>query len=137
MWDAKLKGFRLKKKNNGSRYTQDRFHRSETTLVKLLEDVYGKSNVFTSYHPEWAITRKRVLYEFDVYIPSKKLLIEYNGRQHYERVRFFHKTESEFKRQQFRDKAKEALAIVNNHRLIVFKYDEPITKNYIRSKLSQ
>ena len=29
--------------------------------------------------------------ELDIYIPSKKILIEYNGKQHYEFHKLFHK----------------------------------------------
>ncbi len=135
VWDSKLQGFRLKKRNTGSRYTQANFHKAETNLVKLIEHIYGKSKVYTSYHPKWALSPKNVLYEYDIYVPSENLLIEYNGRQHYEFVPFFHKTMVRFKRQQQRDKLKSQLAETHGCRLVTFKHDEPITKNFVTNKV--
>lgn len=135
MWDSKLQGFRLKKRNTGSRYTQSSYHKAETKLVRILERVYGLSDVFTSFHPVWAVSNKGVLYEYDVCIPSDKLLIEYNGRQHYEYVPFFHRNYYNFIKQQRRDGLKKRMAKKNNYNLVIFKYDDPITKNFVLSKI--
>lgn len=135
MWDSKLRGFRIKKRNTGSRYTQERYHKTETKLVKIVERIYGKDKVYTSYHPEWAVSEKSVLYEYDIYVPSRRLLIEFNGRQHYEFVPHFHKTMSNFKKQLRRDTIKKGLAFLNDYDLVIFRYDEPITKNFVLSKI--
>jgi hypothetical protein len=134
-WEASIQGFRLKKKNQGSRYTQSDYHKNEIILTKLLEKYYGKKNIITSYHPIWALSKKNVLYEFDIYIKNKDVLIEYNGEQHYEFVPFFQKTKSKFKEQVQRDKRKSRLAKKNGKKLIVFKYDEPIFEDYIINKI--
>ena len=136
VWDSKLQGIRLKKRNTGSRYTQDEYHKTETNLVKIVERIYGKKNVVTAFHPIWAKSDKGVLLEFDIYVPKYRLLIEYNGRQHYEFVRFFHKTLTRFRKQKRRDRQKACLARANGYRLVVIKYDEPITKQYIRGRIS-
>lgn len=136
VWDSKLQGYRLKKRNTGSRYTQSDYHKTETKLVKLVEKIYGKSNVVTSFHPVWAQSPKKVLYEYDIYIPSENMLIEYNGRQHYEYVKFFHRKIANFNRQVYRDRLKKQLAINNGYDLVIIKYDEPITKEYIKERIS-
>ena len=136
MWDSTIKGFRLKKRNNGSRYTTLSFHKTETKLVKILERLFGLSNVITSYHPEWAISPKGVLLEYDILLKDKNILIEFNGRQHYEYVPFFHKSRNKFKLQQERDKLKKILAINNGYKLITIKHDEPITKSYIKARIN-
>jgi len=135
MWDSTIQGFRLKKRTAGSRYTQKKYHKTETVLVKLLEQIYGKTNEITSYHPLWAESPKGVLYEFDVYIKGTNLLIEYNGRQHYEYVPFFHKTKKRFFLQKRRDLLKQQLASSHGHKVITFKYDEPITRNHVYNKM--
>jgi len=134
-WDSAIGGFRLKKRNGGSRYTQSDYHKREIRLTKILEKVYGKKNIITSYHPIWAFSTKQVLFEFDIYIKSKDLLIEYNGIQHYEYTPFFHGTKIKFVLQLRRDKSKARLAKRNGKKLIVFKYNEPIFKDYIVNKI--
>lgn len=137
MYDNKLSGYRLKKRNTGSRYTQEDFHKTEKILTALVEQHFGKSKVYTSFHPTWAVSPKGVLYEYDIVIHGEKLLIEYNGRQHYEFVPFFHKTLAKFFKQKRNDKIKRKLAKSNGYKLIVFKYDEPITINYVINKLEK
>jgi len=88
-----------------------------------------------SYRPLWAVSDKGVLLEYDIYVPSKNLLIEYNGRQHYEYVRFFHKSKKRFKAQQDRDALKSCLAQEHGLELLIFRYDEPILKDYVFSRL--
>jgi len=134
-WDSSISGFRLKKKNTGSRYTQSNYHKSEIKLTKLLENVYGKGNIITSYHPLWALSNKKVLLEFDIYIKNKNVLVEYSGSQHFERNPFFQHTKQEFLNQIKRDKRKSKLAKKNGYKLIIFKYDEPIFKDYIINKI--
>lgn len=135
VYDGKLKGFRLKKRANGSRYTQADYHKTEIQLTKIIEDYYGPSNVVTSYHPLWAKTPKGVLYEYDIYIISKNTLVEMQGAQHTEFVPFFHRILKNFKKQVRRDKKKAKLAVKNNTRLITFNYDEPLFKDYIINKI--
>ena len=135
MWDSSLQGVRLKKRGPGSRYTTKKFHKTEIMLTKIIEHIYGMKNVVTSWHPVWAETDKGVLYEYDIYIPSLRLLIEYNGVQHYRYTSFFHKNEATFKKQLARDKKKKILAKENGYTLVVFKYDEPIVTGYVRGKI--
>lgn len=135
MWDSSLQGYRLKKRSRGSRYTIQDFHKNEIRLTKIIEAYYGTSNVVTSFHPSWAVSPRQVLYEYDILIKDKKILIEYNGRQHYEFTPFFHKYERNFVKQKQRDRCKIRLAKENGFKLIIFKYDEPMFKDYVLNKL--
>ena len=136
-WESNIQSYRLKKRNTGSRYTKHEYHKSEIQLTKIIESFYGPDNIFTSVHPIWAVTRKHVLYEFDIYIKSRKVFIEYNGEQHYKFTRFFHKTRSEYLKQIRRDKRKRSLATTNGFQVITFKYDEPIFKDYVINKIER
>ncbi len=75
---------------------------------KLVYDIV--TNLLPSYKIEY-----NQFYSFldglqlDVYVPNLYLAFEYDGRQHYEHVEFFHKTEEEFKAQQKRDVWKNTL----------------------------
>ena len=64
---------------------------------------------------------------FDIYIPSKKIAIEYQGIQHYEPVDIFGGTEGFSKRIKL-DNQKRTICKKNNIKLIEWKYDLPINK---------
>lgn len=61
-------------------------------------------------------------YSFDFYIPTKEILIEYNGIQHYEEKEFFHRKAKDFQGQLVRDHLKKSYAERKGYRLIVIPY---------------
>ncbi len=73
--------------------------------------------------------------ELDAYFSKLKLAFEYMGKQHYEWIKFFHKTEEEFKVQQYRDKCKKKLCKMLGITLIRIKYDEELSEQLVLSKL--
>lgn len=137
IFNKDLGGFRLRKTKNGTatRYGRKRFHSHEIELTKILERYYGESNVVTRFHPLWAVSEKGALLEFDILIKNKKTLIEYNGEQHYKFVRIFHKSLKRFEAQQKRDALKIKLAQDNGYKLVIFKFTEPIIKDYVITKV--
>ena len=135
IWDSKLQGFRLKKRLLGSRYTGAKYHSTEIKLTIILEDIFGKSEVVTAFHPIWAESTKGVLLEYDIFIPERNLLIEYNGEQHYKFSRFFHKKAINYLTQLQRDKRKKKLAEKNGYRLVIIKYTDPVTRHFIYDKI--
>lgn len=60
---------------------------------------------------------------FDFYIPSKEILIEYDGRQHFESIDYFGGDDA-FKQVQFSDNIKTEYAKNNGIRLLRIKYTE-------------
>jgi len=115
--------------------TENKESMGELRLHNILCKIYGRKNVFRNVHPLWAISSKGVLLEYDVAIPSEKLLIEYDGIQHYKYPNFFHKTKKEYLAQVRRDKKKNKLAKDNGWKLVRFKYNENIDKINIERKL--
>ena len=73
--------------------------------------------------------------ELDIYIPALKLAFEYNGKQHYRWVKYFHPTIEEFKYQQYKDRVKKKLSKMNGIKLVIVKYDEVLSEQLILSKL--
>lgn len=55
-----------------------------------------------------------------------KYLIEFNGKQHYNFYKWFHKTEDEYRLNQYRDKLKMEYCIKNNIPLHIIKYNQNI-----------
>lgn len=60
----------------------------------------------------------------DFFVPSRSLVIEVNGRQHLEHVKFFHKTIASFNEQKARDQRKRMWCDLNGFKLIEINYDE-------------
>ena len=114
-----------------------KYHKTEGKLLEILKQIFGRVNVIASVHPLWAFSTKKVLLEYDIGVPSIRLLVEYDGIQHYEYPNFFHKTRKEFNAQVERDKLKRELAFSNGWNLLVVKYNEDVTYGNIFKKLQQ
>jgi hypothetical protein len=63
---------------------------------------------------------------FDFYLPDYNTCIEFQGRQHYEFIKHFHRTEDGLKLQQLKDKIKAEYCLKNNIPLIVINSIEEI-----------
>lgn len=75
---------------------------------------------------------------FDIYLPSKNVAIEYNGRQHYEPIEYFGGKES-FKYRKELDEQKLRVAKENNTVVIIHKYDDEIesTLKNLKKQIAQ
>ena len=99
---------------------------SEAKLFRLVEQEYKGEKVYKHYHPSWL---ERL--ELDIYIPDKKIAIEYQGKQHYEPVSFFG-GEVGFQSVIERDKRKKELCKLNSVNLIYFDYQTDVTKENLK-----
>lgn len=70
---------------------------------------------------------------FDFYLPDNNLIIEFNGRQHYEPIKFFGGQEG-FINLIKRDEIKKEYCILNKIDLLIVSYNEGIDKS-LRQKL--
>lgn len=61
--------------------------------------------------------------EFDGYNEEYKIAIEYNGKQHYTHIPFFHRTEEDFEKQKERDRQKRDVCIERGITLIEIPYN--------------
>lgn len=60
----------------------------------------------------------------DFYIPTQKLFVEVQGRQHYQFIKIFYQDIQDFYDAKRRDRRKREWAEINNIRLVEFPYDE-------------
>lgn len=60
---------------------------------------------------------------FDYYCIDHNLMIEFDGKQHYERVEYFHPTELDFKKQQYYDEVKNEWCVSNGFKLLRISYE--------------
>ena len=71
----------------------------------------------------------------DFYIEKLNTVIEYNGRQHYEFIPYFHKSIEEFESDKKRDELKKKLLNDNNIKVISIPYYEKLTIEYLKKLL--
>lgn len=76
------------------------------------------------------------LLRYDFYIPSKNLLIEYNGEQHQHWTKYYHKTYHDFLVQKHRDWLKRDYARKHNISFLVLWYFDKDYLQKIKNALS-
>ena len=108
----------------------------EKTILKILRGL-GERALFEVYFPWCREGQDRVRLPFDIVLPDKKVIIEYDGRQHYEHVKFFHKTKKAFHDAQKRDKVKERLAKKHGFTVVRIRYDEKVSELLVKMRLRQ
>lgn len=89
----------------------------------IISNYLIKNNInFIQQHKFINCKFKRAL-PFDFYLPDLNICIEFNGKQHYEPIKFFG-GEYGFKKQIIRDKIKIEYCRDNNIQLNIFKYND-------------
>ena len=136
---SKLYGSGLKnviETNNQKTFIKE--SKGELECKKVLEDLFNKP--FYKIRPNFLfnnITKQNL--ELDLYNEELKLAVEYNGKQHYEYIPYFHKTKDSFYNQQYRDQIKKNLCEKNNIILIDVPYNIKIEdiKSYLINQINK
>lgn len=113
---------------NGCPYCSCKTYKGEKKIENwLINEGYIKNKDFFLQKKFDGLKNKRKL-SYDFYIPSKNLLIEYNGEQHYEPKCFggisFEKAKKKLKKQYHCDWLKRKYAMDNNIKLLTISYKE-------------
>lgn len=87
----------------------------------LIENNYKDGKDFFSQYKFSECRYKKEL-PFDFYIPSKKLLIEYQGQQHYDKNSYYSKKNNNYIKIKKRDKIKKDFCKNNNFTLLEISY---------------
>lgn len=72
--------------------------------------------------------------KLDFFLPNRKLAVEVDGKQHDQRVGFFHKTPRDFYHAQANDRKKDVWCELNHIKIVRLKYDE---ENLWQSQLAE
>ena len=105
--------------------------KGETQCRDIVSKIFHKP--FIKVRPEFLknnVTGKNL--ELDIYNDELKLAIEYNGRQHYDHIPFFHKSYEHFRAQKYRDEIKRMLCKQNGIYLIEVRYDCPDVDTFLK-----
>ena len=100
---------------------------SEMQLYNLIKAILPEAEHHAT--PEWL----KPLH-LDIFVPSKKLAFEYQGKQHFEPIDFFGGEES-FQYTQKRDQRKRLKCRSEGVTLVEWRYDEPINSEVLEAKL--
>ena len=107
--------------------------KSEELCLRCVKEIFGEKKVIHQHRPYFLRTDKGQL-SYDIYVISKKIAIEYQGKQHFEPIELFGGIEN-FKLQQKRDEIKKVLSQKHGIKLICINYWENITVDLIKSKI--
>jgi len=109
--------------------------KSEELCFKSVQELYKHNTVIHQHRPYFLRTDTGQL-SYDIFICGKNIAIEYQGKQHFEPIELFGGKEN-FETQQKRDEIKKRLSKENNIHLVYVNYWEDITKELIKSKISE
>lgn len=117
----------------------DKISKGEQKLISIFNSNHIQFKREVTFNDLCGKNKIPLRFDFAIY-KNKKLicLIEFDGRQHYEYVKYFHKTTSGFKRQQEWDRRKNSYCLSHNIPLIRIPYWDldNITINSIFTNLS-
>lgn len=99
----------------------------EAMLLKRVRALFPDEEIVHQGSPDW-LGRQR----FDIWMPGRKVAIEYNGEQHYSAVSAFGGDEA-FERTKIRDELKRKLCLDNDAALIEIPYYRPLEDSELKS----
>lgn len=91
--------------------------------VRDVESILNQLNLYYEKEKTFNDLKYKNKLRFDYYLPYYNVCIEFNGTQHYEYVEHFHKDESQFNEQQFKDHIKRNYCVENEIDLIELPCD--------------
>ena len=107
--------------------------KTEELVLKTVSKLYGKYGVVSQYRPAFLKSDTGYM-SYDVYICGLRVVIEYQGKQHFEPVDFFG-GEASHEKQVERDRLKRQLSADNGIRLVYVNYWEDVTPALIKEKI--
>jgi hypothetical protein len=101
---------------------------SESICKNFFEEIFQEK--FTKTKPEWLVSKKGKRMELDGYSDTLKIAFEYQGKQHYEKIGYFHQDDEAFKERLDNDELKVKLCEGHNIKLFVIPYSIGYEKMY-------
>lgn len=90
----------------------------------LLKDMFPSTIVIEELSLKGSKTAKNNTLAADFFIPSKNMIVEIHGQQHYQYIPHFHKTKYDFVKGQMRDRVKAEWCELNDITLVALKYSD-------------
>lgn len=103
---------------------------SESLLAKIVAQVFFGEDLIRHLRPDWLEGL-----ELDIWLPGRKLAIEYQGQQHFHPIEAWGGTDA-LTALQARDVRKAELCTALGIRLVAVDYTEPLTEAHVASRLT-
>ena len=99
--------------------------RKTSNLHAIARVVLKEKYPHTVFYEEvpFLVEKKQTLF-LDFYCPTLNMIVEVNGKQHYEFSHFFHKTKMKFLQSVKNDNRKKEWGKLNNIRFVILPYNE-------------
>ena len=94
---------------------------NESHGERFIRNYLDKNNIKYIPQKKFNNLKDKQLLSYDFYLPDYKILIEYQGKQHYESFEYFG-GKDKFRKQQYHDKLKREYANDNGYRLLELHY---------------
>ena len=103
-------------------------------LIDIIEEILNEK-AKREYSFEWLRNSNNNKYRVDAYFEKFNLIVEYNGKQHYEHVNIFHNTIDEFNKYVNDYNDKIAKLKQKNFIILEWKYNKSITCKNVKKEL--
>lgn len=107
----------------------------ERHAVAIVAEILGETP-HTQHSFPWLRARTGRMMHVDAYFPRHNLAVEYDGKQHRQFIRWYHRTADAFARLQQRDADKDQLLAAHGITLLRVRDDEPRTEAHLRQRLA-
>lgn len=132
MYDRSLKLYRRRY------YRRDIKFKKQRELSTILRKIYKEYHIYEEVGFPDLYSDKGSLLRFDTMIPELGLLIEYQGRGHFEFIKYIHRTKKAYKRLLLHDQMKRDYIENSSYTLVEFTYKEPVDKeDFVESKIEE
>jgi hypothetical protein len=109
---------------------------AQKRVLDLLAEILGEPYAWEWWHPEIVNPATGYYLYFDGRFEHSNLVVEYQGKQHFKFIPYWHKTRAEFERRCGLDELKARRATEVGLKLLVLRYNEPCEDaDYLRGRL--
>ena len=110
---------------------------NESHGEKYIRNYLGEHNIKYISQKKFKDLKDKAYLSYDFYLPDYKILIEYQGQQHYESFEYFG-GKDKFRKQQYHDKLKREYAKNNGYKLLELHYslnNQEKVNNYLSRRI--
>lgn len=110
---------------------------NESHGEKYIRNYLDKNNINYIPQKKFKELKDKDYLSYDFYLPDYNMLIEYQGKQHYESIDYFG-GDNKFKNQQYHDKLKKEYAKDNGYKLLELHYSldtQELVNRYLKRRI--
>jgi hypothetical protein len=118
------------------------FRKNEQLAIELVTDILKAKEVIKNKGVfDWLrgdkgpVSGRRMKLRVDAYFPAEKLVLEYHGKQHFEPNKLMDRKEGRAEQRRLYTELRQKLILKHDLKLLEIRYDEPLTREHLRSRL--